>query len=201
MSNIQVHMPSGAKPYGGFWRRVVAAIIDWVILMVPMWLIAMIAGFSILSLATMDPEMMAEDPEAAMAMISEMFLLMGAVMAAVYLLYKVGFEASGLQATPGKMAMSLRVTDREGERLSVAGTFLRTWPWWAPSAFLALDGLLGTMGMMSNGIGLAALVSWLIVAFTAQKQGVNDMMVGALVVKKSAQVEAVGVGVGAGAPA
>lgn len=195
MSNIQVHMPSGAKPYGGFWRRVVAAIIDWVILMIPMWLIAMMAGFSILSLATMDPEMMAEDPEAAMAIFSEMFLLMGAISTAIYLLYKVGFEASGLQATPGKMVMSLRVTDREGERLSIGATVLRTWPWWAPSAFLALDGLLGTMGMMSNGIGLAALVSWLIVAFTAQKQGVHDMMAGALVVKKGVQFEAMGAGV------
>ena len=195
MSNIQVHMPNGAKPYGGFWRRVVAAIIDWVILMIPMWLVAMMAGFSILSLATMDPEMMAEDPEAAMAMLSEMFLLMGAISAAVYLLYKVGFEASGLQATPGKMAMSLQVTDREGDQLSIGATILRTWPWWAPSAFLAMDGLLGTMGMMSNGVGLAALVSWLIVAFTAQKQGVHDMMAGALVVKKGAQFEATGVGV------
>lgn len=190
-------MSSGAKPYGGFWRRVVAAIIDWAILMIPIWLIAMMAGFSILSLATMDPEMMAEDPEGAMAMFSEFFLMMGAISTAIYLLYKVGFEASGLQATPGKMVMSLRVTDREGEQLSIGATVLRTWPWWAPSAFMALDGLLGTMGMMSNGIGLAALISWLIVAFTSQKQGVHDMMAGALVVKKGAQFEAVG----AGAPA
>lgn len=195
MSNVHVHMPSGAKPYGGFWRRVVAAIIDSVILMIPLWLFASMAGLSILSLLSMDAEMMVEDPDAMVALFSETFLVWGAAAAVIHLLYRVGFEASGLQATPGKMAMSLRVTDREGEPLSIGATIFRTWPWWAPSAFMALDGLLGTMGMMSNGIGLAALISWLIVAFTAQKQGVHDMMAGALVVKKGAQFEAVGVGV------
>jgi uncharacterized RDD family membrane protein YckC len=195
MSDIQVHMPNGAKPYGGFWRRVVAAIIDSVILLIPMWLIASMAGLSILSLLSMDAEMMAEDPDAMMALFSESFLVWGAASTFVYMLYKVGFEGIGSRATPGKMAMSLQVTDREGESLSIGATILRTWPWWAPSAFLALDGLLGTMGMMSNGIGLAAFVSCLVVAFTVQKQGVHDMMAGALVVKKGARFEAAGMGV------
>lgn len=195
MSDIQVHMPNGAKPYGGFWRRVVAAIIDTVILMIPIWLIASMAGLSMLSLLSMDAEAMVEDPDAMMALLSETFLVWGAATAFVYLLYKAGFEGSGLRATPGKMAMSLQVTDREGESLSIGATILRTWPWWAPSAFLALDGLLGTMGMMYNGIGLAALISCLVVAFTAQKQGVHDMMAGALVVKRGAQFEAAGAGV------
>lgn len=192
MSDIQVQLPGGGKPYGGFWRRVLAAIIDTILLIIPMWIVAILVGVSFAPLLGMDPEMMAEDPEALLAELSGAFVSLGAMSAIIYLLYKVGFEASGLQATPGKMVMGLRVTDRDGEALSVGAAVLRTWPWWAPSAFMVLDGLLGTMGTLYNGIGLAGLISCIIVAFTPRKQGVHDMMAGALVVKKEAAFEPVG---------
>jgi uncharacterized RDD family membrane protein YckC len=189
MSDIQVQLPGGGKPYGGFWRRVVAAIIDTILLMIPIWIVASFAGISFGTLFGMDAEQMMENPDAFYARMSQTFMLMGTASAVIYLVYKAGFEGSGMQATPGKMVMGLRVTDRDGEPLSAGAAALRSWPWWAPSAFMALDGLLGTVGIMSNGIGIAALISYIVVAFTGRKQGVHDMMAGALVVKRGAQFE------------
>ncbi len=77
------------------------------------------------------------------------------------LLYFSYFESSEKQATPGKQAASIIVTDRHGRRIS----FMRA--------------------VARNLVkGLASVVSIIPIMASGKKQGVHDMMAGTLVVKK-----------------
>ena len=93
------------------------------------------------------------------------------MMALVYLLYPAisaayyaGFESSGKQATLGKMAVGIKVTDTEGRRLTLGRALLR----W--------------LAVFLNYITL--YVGYLIAAFTERQQGLHDMVVGTLVVDR-----------------
>jgi len=77
--------------------------------------------------------------------------------------YFVGFESSAYQATPGKMALGLIVTDTDGRRIS---------PMRAVGRYFAK--------ILS---GLILLIGFIMVAFTERKQGLHDMIASTLVVK------------------
>lgn len=180
MDTLQISIAGGGKPYAGFWRRVFAALIDSVILMIVMSPVLIAGGF--FEIMAMDPEYIAMHPEAAM-----LPPWTGIVGGLIGLTYKLLFEATGLRATPGKLALGLRVTDLAGEKLSVGAAAIRSWPWWAGSLLVALDSLAGTGQILSNSIGFAGVLSFLVCAFTPHKQGVHDMMARALVVRKGAE--------------
>lgn len=180
MSNSQISMADGGKPYGGFWRRFFAAIIDGLILWIPIVPIMLAGGF--MEIMSMDPEYLMANPEAA-----QLPVWVGIASAVVVLVYKIAFETSNLRATPGKLLFGMRVTDGTGAKLSFVPALVRSWPWWAGSLILVVDSLLGTGQILSNSVSVAALLSGLIIAFTPHKQGFHDMMAKALVVKKAAQ--------------
>ena len=79
-------------------------------------------------------------------------------------LYFSIMESSPLQATLGKMALSIRVTDTAGQRIS----------------FLRATGR--TLAKIIYGAIL--LIGYIMVAFTERKQALHDMMAGTLVVTK-----------------
>jgi len=85
--------------YGGFWIRVVAYIIDGVILALVTVPLAFLLGDSPF------------DPEASTGISDVLNLVVG-------IAYFVGFEGSAKQATPGKMVFGLIVTDEQGGRIS-----------------------------------------------------------------------------------
>lgn len=185
MSEAMVYMEGGVQPYGGFWRRLMAAIIDNILMMIPIMLILNMAGLSFADFVGLDIIAMGQDPSGA-----EFLIKSGFIATALYLFYKIIFEASSLRATPGKLVMGIRVTDTKGETLTLFAATLRSWPWWLPNALIILDVFAGTGSVASTTLGFGAIISFLVAAFTAQKQGVHDMMSGALVVKKGAQFEA-----------
>jgi uncharacterized RDD family membrane protein YckC len=80
----------------------------------------------------------------------------------IALAYFAGFESSSMQATPGKRAMGLVVSDAQGRRISV----LR-----AVGRYFAK--ILSSMIMF---------IGFIMVAFTARKQGLHDMICSTLVV-------------------
>ncbi|MCP1675774.1 putative RDD family membrane protein YckC [Natronocella acetinitrilica] len=94
-------LPTGAAGYGGFWRRVAAALMDSVVLFVPLMLIesTLLAGNA--------------DPATATRWTTWDTLTLLASW-----LYWAGFHSSAYQATPGKLVMGLRVTDLQGQRIS-----------------------------------------------------------------------------------
>lgn len=134
--------------YGGFWIRVVAYIIDAIIIGIVQYVIAMILGVNMF------------DPEAPQTGAST---LLNIISIAIGVAYFAGMESSAKQATVGKMAMGLIVTDVEGRRLSIGRAIGRYF-----AKILS---------------ALILLIGFIMVAFTERKQGLHDMIAGTLVLK------------------
>jgi len=146
-----VGQPTG---YGGFWVRVVAYLIDGILLNVAFGIIGAIIG---VPMVPGDPAKM--DP-------MELFEHLGRfqlVALVVTWLYFALMESSPRGATIGKMALGLRVVDEQGSRIS----FLR-----ATGRFFAK--------FLSS---IILLIGYLMVAFTERKRGLHDIIAGTLVVK------------------
>ncbi|HEX8522655.1 MAG TPA: RDD family protein [Tepidisphaeraceae bacterium] len=139
----------GAVEYGGFWVRFCAAFIDGLVVMVPNCLIG---GFE-----------RAIGPAGRDAALGVM--LFGTLArVAIGWLYFAFMESSEKQATLGKMAMGLIVTDELGNRISFARATGRHFGKFLSSLIL--------------GIG------YIMQAFTQRRQALHDMLAGTLVVTK-----------------
>jgi uncharacterized RDD family membrane protein YckC len=101
--------------YPQWWERLVAGIIDGVIMAVVILIIGTIFG------------LMAGSSLTALRLLGFIAAL---ISTALVIGYKVFFESGKWQATPGKMALGLQVVDEGGQRAPLQQVFLRTWPWW-----------------------------------------------------------------------
>jgi uncharacterized RDD family membrane protein YckC len=122
--------------YAGFWKRFVAYVIDIIPLFFIGIVLAMISGQDLL-----DP-----DATSGLGFTDLIGLIIGVV-------YYAGFESSSWQATPGKRAMGMIVTDTNGRRISplrAVGRYFAK----IPSAMILLIG-------------------FIMVAFTDRKQGLR----------------------------
>jgi uncharacterized RDD family membrane protein YckC len=140
---------SASDEHPGFWLRVVAALIDTV----AMYAIAFAAGL-VLGLGMGIAG--AEEGEA-----EAVGTVVGLLTA---WLYSALFESSRHQATPGKMALGIVVTDLNGERIGFGRATGRHF------------------GKIVSGLILG--IGYLMCAFTARKQCLHDMMAGCLLYRK-----------------
>lgn len=138
---------SGEAIYAGFWRRFSAYWLDAVLVNVVSFAITF-------SLVTMQPGF---DLAAT---------LLGIVLS---WLYYALMHSSRPQATLGKMAFGIKVTDLEGERISFLRATGRHFAAWVSAILL--------------------LIGFLMAAFTERKQALHDQMAGTLVVRKDATPE------------
>ncbi len=147
--------------YAGFWKRVAAAIIDCLVL-VMIWLVLMIPSVAMIA-AIMDAAGASlDDIEAMGNLIKAMGKL---VSTAAGWLYSALMESSSMQATLGKKALGIKVTDLNGDRISFARA---TGRYFAKSiSFIIL------------------CIGYLMAAFTARKQALHDMIADTLVVNRS----------------
>jgi len=143
--------------YAGFWARVLAYLIDFVILLGVQFMILAIFGESNFGSASQT----ATSSFSAEASTSSPFLSL--VLFVIFVSYFVGFESSDKQATPGKMALGLVVTDAQGQRISVPRALGRYF-----AKILS---------------GMILLIGYIMVAFTQRKQGLHDLLASTLVVK------------------
>lgn len=153
------------EDHAGFWKRVAAYIIDAIVLYVPNMLIMKAMGGDAAQ-ETMKQAVMAApgDMHVMLAAYQQFYSTMGmAVVITTVLawLYFALLESSPLQATLGKLALSVRVTDLQGQRISFPRALGR-YPAKYISAFIL-------------GIG------FLMVIWTKRKQGLHDMIAGTLV--------------------
>lgn len=139
--------------YAGFWIRVGAYLIDFLILFVLQFVILMIFGESIFD--TGEGSFSARTSSTS-PIVNLVLIVLGVV-------YFVGLESSARQATPGKMALGLIVTDVNGGRISFLRAFGR---------YLAK--------LLS---GTILLIGYIMVGFTERKQGLHDILASTLVVK------------------
>lgn len=143
--------------YAGFWLRVIAYLIDGVL--VDLATLALAGGISVMGVGAAEGG-------------HEMLLVAlggyGGVLGFLLgLLYWSLLEASPTQATLGKMAVGIQVTDLAGRRVSVVRSLVRN--------------LAKLLSALLLGFG------FLMVAFTPRKQGLHDLIAGALVVRKGTQ--------------
>jgi uncharacterized RDD family membrane protein YckC/Tfp pilus assembly major pilin PilA len=131
--------------YAGFWRRLAAYLVDWVVLMVAMVVVGMVLGVMALG-----------DDQS-----TGVIYLMSFVGS---WLYSAIMESSSRQATLGKMALGICVTDLRGERIGFGR---------ATGRYFAK-----ILSSLILGIG------YVMAGFTRRRQGLHDMVAGTLVVKK-----------------
>ena len=162
------------KP-AGFWIRVAAALIDMLIMMVFIigaMFMKSVAGYLLISILT--------------------------------LLYKPLLEGT-LGGTAGKLALGLKVVNRDGEILGIAGATVRAGLFIVAS----ITNILLQTKMIQQGISqfdpvavsafqqahmvlyganivlsIVALISCIVVAFTARKRGLHDMIADSFVIYK-----------------
>lgn len=153
------------EDYAGFWKRVAAYILDAIILYIPGTLIQKMMGGDMAE-ATMRQAQQASpgDLHVLMAAMNQYYTTMlpaVLLITVITWLYFAICESSAWQATLGKLALGIRVTDMQGARISLPRALGRY-----PAKYLSAIVL---------GIG------FLMVAWTRRKQGLHDMIVGTLV--------------------
>lgn len=142
--------PASTLGYAGFWKRFAASILDAIITAVGGMAVVFAFRMALVLDGTDDPYVLA---------IIEYFL--GVALGWIYFAV---MESSSSQGTPGKLALGIRVTDLNGNRISFGKATGRYF------------------GKILSSLIL--LFGYLMVAFTEKKQGLHDMMAGCLVVNK-----------------
>ena len=144
--------------YAGFWIRVGAYLIDWIILIVVISVLQGVTGIN------MGANYSASMGDLAAAGGTTASSGLGTIISIViYLAYFAGLESSNWQATVGKKALGLIVVDTSGNRISLGR---------AVGRFFAK--------ILSGAI---LLIGYIMVGFTEKKQGLHDMLASTLVVK------------------
>jgi uncharacterized RDD family membrane protein YckC len=154
--------------YAGFGQRLVAVIIDIIIIGVAQsFIIVPLLAAVGLGFATSAENMDFSNPEESAGMIAGIMALIGGywiLATCIQILYFTFMESSKNQATVGKMAMGLIVTDLNGGKLDFSKALVRN-----------------LSKIISN---LTMLIGYIMAAFTEKKQALHDMIASTLVVKK-----------------
>lgn len=156
--------PSVAAPtvaFTGFWRRFVSYILDAIIMWVVFGSLELMFGIKAWQL-TPSPE------EVSSTM--GLRMVFGVLSLASNWLYFTMMESSKYQGTVGKIALSLRVTDLEGNRISFGRANGRYW-----SKILSFFTL---------------CIGFMMIGWTKKKQGLHDMIANTVVLRPLSSVSA-----------
>ena len=162
----------------GFWRRVAAWLVDTIIVLVGVYLVGVFLWPDLVQTTTQ----VSEGDGAKLEVVSYSLTFVGTVVFGIALGVYTALQESGpAQATLGKRMLRLRVTGLDGARISLLTASLRCWPLWLPGLFSTIVGL-------NFVVGFAAIAACIAVAFTRRKQGLHDMLVRCLVVRRPPRV-------------
>ncbi len=156
----------GEVVYASFRKRLAAYLIDGVVVtaIASVVQVAVMMGFFGVGMNAVTPESMFAGPGAVM-MIVGVYIIPLALQAAYYAM----FHASTKQATLGKMAVGIKVTDDAGHRITLA------------------RGIGRFFAFMLSGLTLG--IGYLMAAFTDRKRGLHDMIASTLVVDRWAYTQ------------
>ena len=144
------------EPYAGFWIRVLAYLIDSLVMMAVSCPLGILLGLGVVAIGA--------DQNSDSALFTNGFS--NVVSIVIGWLYSSLLESSSWQATVGKKVLGLKVTDMDGNRISFGRATGRYF------------------GQILSG--LICFIGFIMVAFTEKKQGLHDIMAGTLVVKGAA---------------
>lgn len=156
--------------YASFWQRFGAWVIDLIVLMIPSMIVMYVMGGMEAYKHLLDR--MQGGGDMAVALRDYAQATEGASVASLVItfLYYAFFESSKWQATPGKLALRLRVTDVHGQRISLARAAARN--------VVRLSALI---------FGLIPVICYLAITWTQRKQGLHDLWAGTYVLNGTAQ--------------
>lgn len=146
----------GHVVYAGFWKRVAACLIDGFAIGIPVAIIVTIVGGLLGWGSSFSGSLLGR------SQFNPGETVMSWVLSA--LVFAWFHSSAGLLATPGKLAIGIKVVRTDGDRISFLRGFARYWAYMLSSLLLC--------------IGL------LMAAFTGRKQGLHDFMCDTLVVDK-----------------
>ncbi len=168
MENTNITNQEAAKPvqYAGFWWRFLAYIIDEFVLsfvlsfiFVPLFAIM---GISIWSIT--EGNVSPDEEEVLAGSIAVFSFLAGGIALLIQWLYYAIMESSKTQGTLGKMALRIKVTDYNGQRVSFGR---------ATGRFF---------GKILSGMIL--MIGYIMAGFTAKKQALHDILANCYVIKE-----------------
>jgi len=162
---VQAAWQTSARPpvaYAGFWLRLVAFIIDAIVLHFVFTIVTLpfIASMGIRGIMRGHMPM---SPEELIPLIRGLFHIF-LIRTVLNWLYYALLESSAWQATLGKKALGLEVTDMEGRRISFGR---------ATGRFFAK--------IISS---IILFIGFIMAGFTEKKQALHDMIAGTLVIRK-----------------
>lgn len=153
--------------YAGFWKRVAAWLLDYILLMLPAGAILSRTNISDATRQLFATAMSGGNVQEAMTNYTQ---AVQAAQPGLLLIVLIGFlyytlmEGSSLQATLGKLAVGIRVTDLHGNKPGIARSAARN------------------VVRLTNAVtGLIPFVAYIVAGWTARKQGLHDMLAKTLV--------------------
>jgi uncharacterized RDD family membrane protein YckC len=166
MMNVPAVAPAPRVEYAGFWLRFVAYLIDGVVISLGLVLI-LIPLIFLTGLGALLSQIHPQDElnDAGVLLIIGVIFLFLTVGLAVTWLYHALMESSEWQATVGKKALGLVVTDMAGRRVSFGRATGRHFA-----------------KIVTNMV--PAFIGYIMAGFTEKKQALHDMMAGCLILRR-----------------
>ena len=157
MDSMELYPNTGyISPFKGFWIRLVAFLIDFII-------IGIFAGFAFVFIAVAGETLVQPGNSGILIFLAGIIGIIIGLM-----LYKPLMEASEYQGTFGKYFLGMKIVNQQGERITMTASFVRT-----------------IVYMLQTSIPFVNMVSWLalvMIGFTEYKQGLHDIASGTFVV-------------------
>ncbi len=153
--------------YAGFWIRFVAYFIDSLLIgFIEFMLVLPLLGLFGYTVITMDSiyELEHMEPELFIPVVLAAITGLSVSVFLVTWLYYALLESGSRQATVGKMALGIIVTDANGERISFTSASLRHFSKIISSAIM--------------------MIGYIMAGFTTKKQALHDIIANTLVVRK-----------------
>lgn len=153
--------------YAPFWKRAVAALLDLLVIASIRQVSVILSVFIMYSITTVN------NYKRVYELLWIFDMARGVLVLLVLWSYFAIMESSKFQATFGKMAVGLRVVDREGKKITFRRATARFW-----SKSLS---------------AITVLIGWFIAGFTKKKQALHDLVAGTCLIEeeilKARQVE------------
>ena len=144
---------AAALPKAGFWGRVVATLVDALILLVVQVILTVLLGVVTAGVSN-------GMNERGIMALSLVYSLFGTILSMAYYVFFTGYCGQ----TPGKMAVRVKVVRTDGADIGYGRAFFRE-----------------VLGKFVSGVLLG--IGYLMVAFDSQKQGLHDKIANTYVIK------------------
>jgi uncharacterized RDD family membrane protein YckC len=154
--------------YAGFWKRFLALIIDAILIGCIRWIIIVPILVSMgIGVAAEVQSLDSEDPYTALPLIGTIMAMAGIsalISTIIWIIYYSLMESSKYQASVGKLALGLIVTDLNGNKLDFSKALVRN-----------ICKIISSMILF---------IGYIMAGLTEKKQGLHDLIAGTLVLNK-----------------